>query len=170
MTLEASDLRTALERLSAPPDGLPEDAVRRLGIVLVVGEVTSTAVGPIDERLRIVAAHYLRPIERDAAGHVQRRPPAVLATWSEAAGRFDHFAWGLTPELADLVDRTQASFEELQVSRAAAIRALSTAHPADGAPALARVLAAEPARQPATARPPAAPPALVSPITDPHVH
>ncbi len=33
----ALDLRDALERLSAPPDGLPDDAVRRLGVVLVAG-------------------------------------------------------------------------------------------------------------------------------------
>ena len=123
MTLAAADLRAALDRLSAPPDGLPEDAVRRLGVVLVVGEVPSTTVGPIVERRRVVAAHYLRPTERDPQGHIQRRPPAVLATWVAETDTFDHFAWGMTPELADLVDRTQASFEELQASRAAALRA-----------------------------------------------
>ena len=170
ITLEAVDLRAAFERLSAAPDGLPEDAVRRLGVVLVLGRVLSTEIGPIDEHLRVVAAHYLRPIERDVAGHVQRRPPAVLATWSEAAAGFDHFAWGLTPELADLVDRTQASFEELQASRAAAIRNLTAAHPGDVATALARVLATEPPRQPATVRPAAAAPALANPLTDPHIH
>ena len=121
LTLEAADLRDALDRLAAPPDGLPDDAVRRLGVVLVAAEVPSTAVGPIVDRARVIAAHYLRPTERDAQGHVQRRPPAVLATWVPETDTFDHFAWGLTPELADLVDRTQASFEELQASRAAAL-------------------------------------------------
>ncbi len=122
ISLHALDLRDALDRLSAPPDGLPEDAVRRLGVVLVVADVPTTSVGPVSDRVRVLAAHYLRPTERDPEGHVQRRPPAVLATWVAEADAFDHFAWGLTPELADLVDRTQASFEELQSSRAAALR------------------------------------------------
>ena len=77
----------------------------------------------------MLAAHYLRPTERDPQGHIQRRPPAVLATWVAETDTFDHFAWGMTPELADLVDRTQASFEELQSSRAAALRGLVARQP-----------------------------------------
>ena len=163
ITIEAADLRSTLERLSAPPDGLPEDAVRRLGIVLVTDVVPSTAVGPVSDRIRVVAAHYLRPLERDAAGHVQRRPPAVLATWAPATG-FDHFAWGLTPELADQVDRTQASFEELQASRAAAIGAIVAGDPADTAATLDAVRAAEPPRQPAQAHGVARPFPVRSPL------
>ena len=170
ITLEAADLRSAIERLTAPPDGLPEDAVRRLGVVLVAGEVPSTAVGPISERIRVIAAHYLRPLERDAAGHVQRRPPAVLATWVAAANVFDHFAWGLTPELADLVDRTQASFEELQASRTAAIRALVSDRASDVATRLAAVLAAEPPTRPATRTSAVRTATVRSHITDPHIH
>lgn len=170
LTVEAADLRAAMDRLAAPPDGLPEDAVRRLGVVLVVGQVPSTAVGPIVERRRILAAHYLRPTERDPQGHIQRRPPAVLATWVTETDTFDHFAWGMTPELADIVDRTQASFEELQSSRATALRALVSRRAPDVAGALAAVREAEPARQRATPRGTPHPGALHGPLTDPHVH
>ncbi len=173
LTLQAVDLRDALERLGAPPDGLPDDAVRRLGVVLVAEAVPSTAIGPIVERTRIMAAHYLRPTERDQQGHVQRRPPAVLATWVAETDTFDHFAWGLTPELADLVDRTQASFEELQVSRAAALRQLAHAPTQAGPDRLARlgaILAAEPPRRPAPAPAVAQAATVRNPLIDPHVH
>ena len=110
VTLAATDLRDLIERLQAPPHGLPEDAVRRLGIVLVA---SSTERG-----LRLAAVHYLRPTERDAEGHIQRRPPAVLATWDADADGYEHFAWAITPELADRVDRSQADLEERQRSRA----------------------------------------------------
>jgi hypothetical protein len=170
LTIAAADLRAAMDRLSATPDGLPEDAVRRLGVVLVVAQVPSTAVGPIVERRRILAAHYLRPTERDPQGHVQRRPPAVLATWVTETDEFDHFAWGMTPELADLVDRTQASFEELQSSRAAALLRLVENRPDDAPTALAAIMAAEPPRRPATRPPAVRAPTVRSPLTDPHVH
>ncbi len=109
VTLGARDLKAVLERLS-PVDGLPADAIRRLGIVVIV---ESTGSGT-----RVVAMHFLRPTERDARGHVQRRPPAVLATWDPDADAHEHFAWGVTPELADRVDRAQADFEERQRDRA----------------------------------------------------
>jgi hypothetical protein len=54
------------------------------------------ALGP----LRVTAAHYVRPLARDAHGHAQRLEPAVLATWDPADGRFEHFAWGVVPEIA----------------------------------------------------------------------
>ena len=170
LTIAAAGLRAAMDRLAAAPDGLPEDAVRRLGVVLVVGQVPSTAVGPVVERRRILAAHYLRPTERDPQGHIQRRPPAILATWVSETDEFDHFAWGLTPELADLVDRTQASFEELQVERAAALRILATSRPDDAPSALAAVIAAEPPRRPANRSPAVRAATVRSPLTDPHVH
>jgi hypothetical protein len=170
ISLGALDLRDALERLSAPPDGLPEDAVRRLGIVLVVGEAPTTSVGVITDRSRVLAAHYLRPTERDSQGHVQRRPPAVLATLRPDGDDFDHFAWGSTPELASLVDRTQAGFEETQASRAHALRHLSGRPPVDPAAALLAILGAEAVRQPAVAPAPARPSPARDPLTDPHVH
>jgi hypothetical protein len=64
------------------------DEARDLGVVLVLDE----------ERLAV--AHYVRPVERDGAGHLQRRPPAVLGAWNDAAQDFDDFSWALTDELA----------------------------------------------------------------------
>jgi hypothetical protein len=58
-----------------------------------------------------VAAHYVRPISRDEHGHVQRLGPAVLATWAPDHDRFEHFAWGITPELALRVGRRAGDFE-----------------------------------------------------------
>ena len=72
---EAPGLKELIEAATGPATGLPEDAVRRLGLVLVVGAAPSVAPGPITDRLRVLAAHYLRPLERDGGGHVQRRPP-----------------------------------------------------------------------------------------------
>jgi hypothetical protein len=168
----APGLRELFETASMPPDGLPEDALRRLGLVLVLGMAPSVAPGPIVDRLRVVAIHYLRPLERDGAGHLQRRPPAVLATWDPVGDAFDHFAWGVTGELADRVDRSQASLEDLQASRAVALVAL--ARTGSGADPMEAVLAAEPPRAPAPDRPAAVPSGLRSPLTDPpadpHLH
>ena len=63
-----------------------------------------------------MAAHYIRPVARDEHGHVQRLGPAVLATWDADHDRFEHFAWGITPELALRVGRTAGDFE-LEVDR-----------------------------------------------------
>ncbi|HYI21843.1 MAG TPA: hypothetical protein VEX62_04320, partial [Candidatus Limnocylindrales bacterium] len=54
------------------------DEARDLGIVLVLRDG------------RVAAAHYVRPVERDGAGHLQRRPPALLAAWSADAPAPDH--------------------------------------------------------------------------------
>jgi hypothetical protein len=164
----APGLRELVERATAEPTSLPEDAVRRLGLVLVVDVVPSVTPGPITERVRIVAAHYLRPLERDGGGHVQRRPPAVLATWDPSSDAFDHFAWGVTSELADRVNRSQDSFEDLQVSREAGLAALAQGLP--DAASLEEVLAAEPARVPAPPRAAATPSPVQAPLTEPHVH
>ncbi len=71
----------------------------RLGIVLVAG------------RERVVAAHYVRPPLLDAGGHIHAQGPAVLATWEQALESFEHFAWGITPELAERIDRRPGDFE-----------------------------------------------------------
>jgi len=159
--------RSSSRRPAHPPTDCPRTPSAP-GLVLVLGDVPSVAPGPMVDRLRVVSAHYLRPLERDAGGHVQRRPPAVLATWAQADDAFDHFAWGLTPELADRIDRSQASFEELQDARAAALAALADG--VSGAPDLRTILAAEPPRVPAPPRPAAVPSPLHSPLTDPHIH
>jgi hypothetical protein len=64
----------------------------------------------------VAAAHYVRPVARDEHGHVQRLGPAVLATWDPGTDRFEHFAWGVVPELAIRIGRKPGDFE-LEVDR-----------------------------------------------------
>lgn len=81
-------------------DAALNDATRDLGVVL------------IHDGRRVRSAHYVRPVERDGAGHLQRRPPAVLADWNEGAGRFDDFSWAVTDELATRIDMTRTDLED----------------------------------------------------------
>jgi hypothetical protein len=81
-------------------DAALNDATRDLGLVL------------IHDGSRVTSAHYVRPVERDGAGHLQRRPPAVLAAWNERAGGFDDFSWAVTDELADRTGLTRHDLED----------------------------------------------------------
>jgi len=76
------------------------DEVRDLGIVLVMRDG------------RVVAAHYVRPVERDGAGHLQRRPPALLAAWHADAPAPDHYYWAITDELATRAGMERDEFED----------------------------------------------------------
>jgi hypothetical protein len=89
------------------------DELRDLGLLVVVRAGTT---GP-----RVEAAHYIRPLERDAGGHVQRRRPAVLAAWDERSGRWEHFAWGITTELAERAGLTVVELERALADRAASL-------------------------------------------------
>ena len=80
-------------------DGEIADEVRDLGIVLILRD------------RRVEAAHYVRPVERDAAGHLQRRPPALLAAWNAEAHEPDHFYWAITDELATRAGMERDEFE-----------------------------------------------------------
>jgi hypothetical protein len=169
LTLRADGLQEVVARLGEPPNSLPEDAIRRLGVVLVLG------LDP-GMRGRVQAAHYLRPTERDAQGHIQRRPPAVLATWDRDRGIVEHYAWGITAELGERVDRSMADLEARQAARASALDRLAARWPESSGPErdrirsdLAAAVAAEPPRDPA---PPPAPPRTAprSPLTEPHSH
>ncbi len=111
-TIHADSLEEVLDALHRPPVALTDDELSRLGVVLVLrtyapppGDVNS---GPLR---RVVAAHYIRPVFRDGHGHVQRLGPAVLATWDEARDRFEHFAWGVLPELAERTGQRAGDFE-----------------------------------------------------------
>jgi hypothetical protein len=86
-------------------DAALNDATRDLGLVV------------IHDGRRVRSAHYVRPVERDGAGHLQRRPPAVLADWNERAGRFDDFSWAVTDELADRTGLTRQELEDQRDSR-----------------------------------------------------
>jgi hypothetical protein len=92
-TIHADSLDDVFEALRRPPVRLEEDELSRLGVVLILRRVGG-------ERRRVVAAHYVRPTARDMHGHVQQLGPAVLATWEASTDTFEHFAWGIAPELA----------------------------------------------------------------------
>ena len=107
--VEAASLGEVRERLGTGPLPLSADQLTFLGCVLVLGEATggSTHRG----RLRVTAAHYVRPLARDAHGHAQRLDPAVLAVWDDRLGRYEHFAWGVLPEIAARISRRAGDLE-----------------------------------------------------------
>lgn len=97
------------------------DEARDLGVVLILGEPSADGMTPL------VRAHYVRPIERDQAGHVQRRPPALLSAADEN-GMLDHFFWAINDELATRTDMGSADFEREHARRAVVLRDLVSAH------------------------------------------
>ncbi len=103
-TIHADSLDDVFEELRRRPVGLTDDELSHLGTVLVLRRLAG-------DRRRVAAAHYVRRVSRDAHGHVQRPGPAVLATWEPAADRFEHFGWGVIPELAMRVGRRAGDFE-----------------------------------------------------------
>lgn len=103
-TIHADSLDDVFDQLRRPPVSLGDDELSRLGIVLILRPVG-------DGLRRVVAAHYVRPTARDEHGHVQRLGPAVLATWDPDHDRFEHFGWGITPELAVRLDRRPGDLE-----------------------------------------------------------
>jgi hypothetical protein len=106
---EGERLEQVLGGLAAPPVAALDDELSRLGLVLILGTV--------EDGVRVVAAHYLRPVARDAQGHVRRLPPAVIAVWDARAGRFEHFAWGILDELAGRLGVTPIQLEREQALR-----------------------------------------------------
>jgi hypothetical protein len=78
----------------------------------------------IVDEARVVAAHFQRPPLRDAGGHVRPQGPAVLATWDAGVGAWEHFAWGIVPELADATQRKAGDFEIEQGRRREYLEAL----------------------------------------------
>src|SRR5262245_20363199 len=102
-TIHADSLEEVFETLRWPPVRATDDELSHLGVVLILRRMT---IGR-----RIVAAHYIRPIARDAHGHTQRLGPAVLATWDPRSDTFEHFGWGITPELAKRVGVRPGDYE-----------------------------------------------------------
>ena len=138
--VEADSLAAVNARLAEPPFRAGEDELRTLGVVLILARGA-------DARPRVVAAHYVRPVERDGQGHVQRRPPAVLSTWDPASGAFDDYAWGILPELAARVAMEPRAFEAERERRAAYLSGLVAAgvtDPDDVRRALAGYLTTKP--------------------------
>jgi hypothetical protein len=105
--VEAGSLSEVRQRLGSGPLPLSADQLTFLGCVLVLDEATDGRRG----RLRVTAAHYVRPLARDAHGHAQRLDPAVLAIWDDRLGRYEHFAWGVLPEVAARLDRRAGDLE-----------------------------------------------------------
>ncbi|MGH2477552.1 MAG: hypothetical protein ACRDIL_20045 [Candidatus Limnocylindrales bacterium] len=103
-TIHADTLEEVLTALRRPPVAADDDELTRLGLVLILRRVG-------EGRRRVVAAHYIRPTARDEHGHVQRLGPAVLTTWDQTHDRFEHFGWGITPELAVRIGWHPGDFE-----------------------------------------------------------
>ena len=116
-TIHADSLEEVFAQLSGPAVGLTAEELSRLGLVLVLRLV------PGGQR-RLAAVHYVRPVVRDAGGHVQRLGPAVLATWDPARDALDHFWWGILPELAERTGRRAGDFEAEQARRASYLAGL----------------------------------------------
>lgn len=102
---------------ATPPTGLSKDEMSFLGCVLVLGEDALPAIEAADPTgsparpVRVSTAHYVRPLHRDEHGHAQLLGPAVLATWDPAAHAFEHFAWGVLPEIAARLGRRTGDLE-----------------------------------------------------------
>jgi energy-coupling factor transporter ATP-binding protein EcfA2 len=124
-TIHADALEEVLDELASPEVALTEDELSRLGVVLVLRAFRDRGSGEVLRR--VAAAHYIRPVVRDAAGHVQRLGPAVLATWDPARDVFEDFAWGIVPELAERVGRKAGDFEAERGRRADYLAGLARA-------------------------------------------
>lgn len=114
----ADSLQGVRDELGAsPPADLTDDELSFLGTILVLGEDAAPLVAAADPAMdparpsRVVAAHYVRPLHRDEHGHPQLLGPAVLATWDPVTLRFEHFAWGVLPEIAARLGRRTGDLE-----------------------------------------------------------
>lgn len=109
-TMSGDGLDDALNALHDPAVGTDPDERSRLGVVLAVADDAGTP--------RVTAAHYVRPVALDTHGHVQRLPPAILSTWNLERDRWEHFAWGVIPDLAGRLGVRPIELEREQVRRA----------------------------------------------------
>jgi hypothetical protein len=127
-TMTGAGLDDVLNALDDPSIGSDPDERSRLGVVLAVARDGGSQ--------RVTAAHYIRPVAVDPHGHVRRQQPAVLATWNAATGRWDHFAWGVMPDLAGRLGVRPIELEREQVRRIALLLdAAAPGPPATDAPA-----------------------------------
>ncbi len=108
-TIDADSLEGVFTALRAAPNHVTDDELTRLGLVLVLGDAGV-------DQTRVTAAHYVRPLARDEHGHTQRLGPAVLATHDPSTDRFEHFGWGITPELAVRIGQRPGDLE-LEIDR-----------------------------------------------------
>ena len=126
---EPERLRSALDALAAAPGTVTAgrgDAIEAVLALPVPFRPAQGAVIVVRDG-RVAAAHLIRPPLRDAGGHVRPQGPAVLATWSGGDGVWEHFAWGITPELAALAGEPAGDFEIDQGRRRAFLEMLVAA-------------------------------------------
>ena len=93
-------LAELLDALRADPHRVPEDDLRRLGIVLCL------------DATNLTAAHLMRSAETG-----DRRPPALLAVWDGTRAVWDDFAWAAVPEIAERCGVPQAAYEVRHAER-----------------------------------------------------
>lgn len=113
------------------------------------------AVIVLDNEGRVRAAHLHRPPLRDGAGHVRPQGPAVLAAHDARTGAWEHFAWGVTPELAEAVGRRAGDFE-IELDRRTAYLAGLAAGRLEGPDEVATALAGYRSATARTGQPPVA--------------
>jgi hypothetical protein len=118
---ESSSLEELLRTLAAPPHSLSDDELRNLGVVVVLGRSDPAA------EARVETAHYVRPVERDREGHLQRRPPALLSARDAATGVLEHYHWGISTELASRAGMARGAFEQQHEQRTSLLAALAAA-------------------------------------------
>lgn len=117
--VDAPDLAGVLDVLAQ--QGITDDEASFLGVVLVVERRGEAAGEP-----RVTVAHYLRPLVRDAGGHERRQRPAILATWEPDGDRWEDFAWGIAPDLAERTRMRSGDFEVERGRRTALVEDLVT--------------------------------------------
>lgn len=96
----AVGLAELLDELRADPHRVPEDDLRRLGIVLCL------------DATNLTAAHLMRSAETG-----DRRPPTLLAVWDGTRAVWDDFAWAAVPEFAERCGTSQATYEDRHAER-----------------------------------------------------
>lgn len=106
LALEAGSLEDVLARLGGGGVEAFRDRLSYLGLVLILDEGSGTGRDGA-----VVVAHYLRPLSRDAGGHLQRLPPAVIAARDGTTRRLEDFSWGVASELAARVGRSPGDYE-----------------------------------------------------------
>ncbi len=128
-TVEPTPQRRDAAAGGADRDGTSGTVASPTHVHAPAGSAPASARGPGfgAEGWRAGACHYVRPLELDAAGHLQRRPPAVLATWDPHRDQLEHFEWGVTAELAMRVGLARDDFEKEHVARTRIMAALVAA-------------------------------------------
>ena len=128
-TDRGANVESTAHRHGAPGAGTSNSLAAPKRVQVPPGSTAGSTPGPVQPagEWRAGACHYVRPLELDAAGHLQRRPPAVLATWDPHHDLLEHFEWGVTAELAMRVGLARDEFEKEHAARTRIMAALVAA-------------------------------------------